>query len=201
MQKIFSAEILMIIVTLGTIVVQAIALSGNDSERSFSIMAIVLMAAGIISIIAFIMNLLGIIQARKDEAKFTYALYAVIGGIIASLVQSAFPDNSLVIGIANTFASICSALATFYVIEGILSLAEQLGNDDMIAKGKRARTIVVTLWLIVVILQLLGTFFGTGNETLVVVESVLVLSAGVLSIILFFVYLSYLSKARVMLGQ
>ena len=200
-QKIFSAEILMIIVTLGTIVVQAIALSGNDSERSFSIMAVVLMAAGIISIIAFIMNLLGIIQARKDEAKFTYALYAVIGGIVASLVQSAFPDNGLVIGIANTFASVCSALATFYVIEGILSLAEQLGNDDMIAKGKRARIIVVTLWLVVVILQLLGTFFGTGNETLVVVESVLVLSAGVLSIILFFVYLSFLSKSRVMLGQ
>ena len=201
MQKIFSAEILMIIVTLGTIVVQAIALSGNDSERAIGAAAIILVTAGVISIIAFIMNLLGIIQARKDEAKFTYALYAVIGGIVASLVQSAFPDNGLVIGIANTFASVCSALATFYVIEGILSLAEQLGNDDMIAKGKRARIIVVTLWLVVVILQLLGTFFGTGNETLVVVESVLVLSAGVLSIILFFVYLSYLSKSRVMLGQ
>ena len=201
MQKIFSAEILMIIVTLGTIVVQAIALSGNDSERSFSIMAIVLMAAGIISIIAFIMNLLGIIQARKDEQQFTYALYAVIGGIVASLVQSAFPNNGLVVDAANTVSSICSALATYFVIGGILNLAEQLGNADMIAKGKRARIIVVTLWLIVVILQLLGTIFGTGNDTLMLIESVLLVAAGVLSIILYFVYLSYLSKSRTMLGQ
>ena len=200
-KKIFTAEVLMLIVTLGTLIVNGLAMSQNRSDGLIAAAAIVLVVAGIISIIAFIMNLLGIIQARKDEAKFTYALYAVIGGIVASLVQSAFLDNGLVIGIANTFASVCSALATFYVIEGILSLAEQLGNDDMIAKGKRARIIVVTLWLVVVILQLLGTFFGTGNETLVVVESVLVLSAGVLSIILFFVYLSYLSKSRVMLGQ
>ncbi|MBQ3387440.1 MAG: hypothetical protein IJG53_08990, partial [Eggerthellaceae bacterium] len=60
---------------------------------------------------------------------------------------------------------------------------------------------VVTLWLIVVILQLLGTIFGTGNDTLMLIESVLLVAAGVLSIILYFVYLSYLSKSRTMLGQ
>ena len=109
-KKIFTAEVLMLIVTLGTLIVNGLAMSQNRSDGLIAAAAIVLVVAGIISIIAFIMNLLGIIQARKDESKFTYALYAVIGGIVASLVQSAFPDNGLVIGIANTFASVCSAL-------------------------------------------------------------------------------------------
>ena len=100
-KKIFTAEILMIIVTIGTVIVSGISMSGDRSEGAIGAAAIILVAAGVISIIAFIMNLLGIIQARKDEAKFTYALYAVIGGIIASLVQSAFPDNSLEIGRAH----------------------------------------------------------------------------------------------------
>ena len=60
---------------------------------------------------------------------------------------------------------------------------------------------MITLWLIVVILQLVGTIFGAGNETLLLIESVLLVAAGVLSILLYFVYLSYLSKARTMLGQ
>ncbi len=200
-KKIFTAEILMIIVTIGTVIVSGISMSGDRSEGAIGAAAIILVAAGVISIIAFIMNLLGIIQARKDEQQFTYALYAVIGGIVASLVQSAFPNNGLVVDAANTVSSICSALATYFVIGGILNLAEQLGNADMIAKGKRARIIVVTLWLIVVILQLLGTIFGTGNDTLMLIESVLLVAAGVLSIILYFVYLSYLSKSRTMLGQ
>ncbi|MBR3257610.1 MAG: hypothetical protein IKF96_01320 [Eggerthellaceae bacterium] len=200
-KKIFTAEILMIIVTIGTVIVSGISMSGNRSEGAIGAAAIILVAAGVISIIAFIMNLLGIIQARKDEQQFTYALYAVIGGIVASLVQSAFPNNGLVVDAANTVSSICSARATYSVIGGIQNLAEQLGNADMIAKGKRARIIVVTLWLIVVILQLLGTIFGTGNDTLMLIESVLLVAAGVLSIILYFVYLSYLSKSRTMLGQ
>ena len=200
-KKIFTAEILMLIVTLGTLIVNGLAMSQNRPDGLIAAAAIILVAAGVISIIAFIMNLLGIIQARKDESKFTYALYAVIGGIVASLVQSAFPNNGIVVDAANTVSSICSALATYFVIDAILSLAEQLGNADMIAKGKRARIIVITLWLIVVILQLVGTIFGAGNETLLLIESVLLVAAGVLSILLYFVYLSYLSKARTMLGQ
>ena len=92
-------------------------------------------------------------------------------------------------------------MATFFVIDGILSLAEQMRNKDMVAKGKRAKVILITLWVVVIALQLVGTIFGAANDTLLLIESVLLVAAGVLSVIAYLVYLAYLSKARVMLAQ
>ena len=200
-KKIFTAEIIMLLVSIAGVAASGLNLSDTGDSTILGMVAVALIAAGLLSVIAFILNLVGIVQARKDEAKFTNALWAVIGGIVMSCVQAAFADNAAVVDAAQTVASICSALATFFVIDGILSLAEQMRNKDMVAKGKRAKVILITLWVVVIALQLVGTIFGAANDTLLLIESVLLVAAGVLSVIAYLVYLAYLSKARVMLAQ
>ena len=199
-KQIFTAEMLSLLCVIVATIISGMMTSGAD-ESTMGVIAIVGLVTGIVAIIAFILKLLGVINARKDEGNFSYALWAILAGIVCSLVATAFSGNTTVSSICTAVNDICSALVTYYVITGILSLAKQLGNKDMIAKGKRARTILITIWVIVIILQLVSAIFGAGNETMNIIMAVLAMCAGILEIVLYIIYLAYLSKARVMLGQ
>lgn len=94
-KKIFTAEILALIGAIATVIgtisaLIAVAAAANNSTGGTAVAGgasvIFLLGAGVLGIIAFIMNIIGINSAAKDEASFKTALICVIVGIAGTAI-------------------------------------------------------------------------------------------------------------------
>ncbi len=215
-KRLFVAEILAFIAGIAAvaagILLIAFLISGNTASESnvagMLTMAGTGLAAGIcglavfvLAIISFIMNILGLFKASKDEPTFRIALFATFVCIAFSFTGAFFNT------IGNTFMqslmeALCTAfelLMTIYVIQGIRSLAVRLNDGEMDSKG----AVIFKLIFLIIVLEFVARvivviFGGTLAGT---VSAVITLCAAVLSIIQYILYLSYLSKGAKMLAN
>ena len=198
-KRIFIAQILLIL----TSVVSSIGSSmhgtgGTPDDATMTVIVALFAVAGLISLIAFVLNLLGLNDARKDDGNFQTAFIITLVGIAVSVVQFIFSSNSMVADLMNTFSTICEALIVYYVVKGIISLAGQLGDDDMVARGKRLVTLVLVMWGVTIALQIVALFFN-GSEALLAIGGILAIIGYILTIVVYVLYLLYLARAKKML--
>ena len=156
------------------------------------------MAAGIISIIALIINIIGINRASKDEPIFKTALIAVVVNILLSGIGSAAGENgSTLSDLMSILSSVAQVITCILIIRGIISLADQLGDGEMVERGNTTRNLVLCLFAVSLVLKAVSDFFIRGSGT---ASSILTLVAAILSLVQFIVYLSYLTRAKNMLA-
>lgn len=155
-------------------------------------------ATVVLAIIAFILKLVGVNKASKDEQAFKIAFYFIFIGIIASVVGGIFSTNTTVTNIVAVVSDIVSLGVTIYIIQGIKNLAEKLGDDNMIKKGDNLFNVILAIYVLIIIAQIINLIFG-GTAALVV-SAVVIIAAGILDIVQYILYLSYLSKAKKMLA-
>ena len=147
-KKIFTAEILSLISSVCvfvTIVLMLAALAStagavSDGSDGAAVGALASgagtvvfgIATVVLAIIAFILNIVGITKASKDEESFKMALYALIGGIILSVIGSAFTNvNGYVSSIMQALQVVADLLVLLYVIQGVRYLALKLNRPDI----------------------------------------------------------------------
>ena len=107
-KKIFTAEILSLIGTISLIIAAILVLATgamvetgaadaavNETMGMAAGFAIFGLVGSILMLVAFIMNLVGILSARKDEGLFNTALAFTIIGIVAAVLTSLFSKNEL----------------------------------------------------------------------------------------------------------
>ena len=207
-KKIFTAEILAIIAagcTLigGIMIVIAAASAGGGSKggavAGLAGTAIFMIAAAIISLISFIMNIIGINNASKDEPSFKTAFYCVLVGIVASIVAGIFSGNSVVNAIFTLVGNISSLAVTVFVITGIIKLADQLNNGEVSAKGNNQLKLIVAIYALSIIASLIVMILGGYSAS--VVAAVIYVIAMILNVIQIILYLSFLNKAKQMLAE
>lgn len=203
--KLFTAEVMMLLSTVALIVagiVLAVAAAMQaDAVAVGSMIALGIfgIAALVLSVVAFVLNFVGLIQANKDEASFSVALIATVVGIIASILMGVFSANTLVSGLMDTFTKIASLATTLFVVQGIVKLANRLGNQKMIQKGHTIFYLILTVQIIGIVARFIAALFG-GNAALALVAAVLAITAQVINLVAYFIYLAYLGRAKKMLA-
>lgn len=198
--RIYTAEILALIASVVVLAGAIVALigAGAGSGGSLAIGGILVIASSVVMIISFIMNIVGVGNASKDEDSFKRAMIAIIVGIIASILASAFSANEVVANIANAVSKVCELLVTLFCIIGIGNLAVKLGNSAVKEKADNLLKLIIAVQVISIIFSIVAVIFTSKFMT--VVAGILALAAAVCSIIVYILYLSLLSKGKKMLG-
>ncbi len=194
-------EVLMFVSAVLMITAQVDETAADKSIGTEAVAAFVLIIiAGILTIIAFIMNLSGIISARKDEPLFGRALIFTLTGIVSSTLSSILASNTTVSGILSVISDIAMLFVMIYVIEGIPALAKKLENDAMAEKGSRLITLILVGQILAIAAKAVSTIFE-GNRTAVITAAAIGLVSAAIDIAVLFIYFRYLGRSVKMLKE
>ena len=203
-KKLYTAQILSLIATIALLITAFAALfmvGAAEAEElgigaaSLGVAALFGLAAAVLAIIAFILKIGGLNAGAKDEPLFKTALSFAVAGIVVNALNAVL-TSEIVQRLATTFAPVAEVLLIYYVVSAIRSLADKLGDSDMVQKAKGVITIVYVTFGVGILAQVLGQFVLTGK-----VADVVEIVGYVLEIVEFVVYLSYLAKAKKMLSK
>ena len=209
LKKIYNSEILSLIAAaLGAVASsfggkasQEISGAGLTPGTAFGVM-IPLMAAGILAIVAAVMELFGLKDAAEDDEYFktgyTYALIGLVVSIAVSVLQYMKIGGGLLDDFGKLVSSFVQIAVTFYVISGIRNLAEKLGNAEMAGRGKKVFNIYAVTVILASVVTLLTTVLSGNIQT--VVAGILAVVTLVLTVVGYVLYLRYLRNAKEMLG-
>ena len=165
---------------------------------------------GIFALIAFILYLVGIGNASKDEDSFKKAMMFVLLSLICSVVSAFTGTVPALYTVLSILAPVFELCATVFVINGIIVLAGKVGNAQVENKGQTVIKLIVVILVLSIIASLIGgimsmVYGSAKNMTLLMVNgvttgsiiaSVLMVIATILQIISYFVYLSLLAQAK-----
>lgn len=203
-KKLFTAEILALIGTVALAIAAFAALvtvgaAEMDEQTvgaaSLGVAAVFGIAGGVLAIIAFILQIVGLNAGGKDEPLFKTALSFAVCGVVVQALAS-FVSSEFIQRFANTFVPVANVLLVYYVISAISNLAKKLGDNGMVQKAKTVITITYVAYGVQILAQVLSQFVVTGKAA-----DVIELVGYGLEIVQVIVYLSYLSKARKMLAK
>lgn len=152
----------------------------------------------IVLIVAIVFNLMGIVQASKDEEMFKTALYLILLGLGVGVVNAFFSNNELST-LFQIASDIVSLMVSVMIVNGISHLAELNRNIEVQERGQAViRLMVLTLGVSVIIkiaMMLVGGLF-TG-----LIGLMLVLAMVGLHIVYVIMYLVFLNRANRMLTE
>ncbi|MBQ9679337.1 MAG: hypothetical protein IJV48_01455 [Ruminococcus sp.] len=202
--KIFAAEILALI---GSICVVAAAIFaalaiGNENGTMLILAGVFTIIMAIVTVISYIINIVGIAQASKDEGNhFKTALILTIFGIVFTIVMAilgnAFPNNEIVTSLSNTTPDLINLFVMIAIILGVRNLAIQLKDSAVERKGSNILKVLICIGIITLVARFVATLIT--NSVGAVISVIILCVAGILSIVLYVLYLFYLSKAKKML--
>ena len=207
-KKIWLAEILMLLAAvIGIILIFVIAGNGtlvgeneiviNESAKTpISILGIV---SAVVALVAFILNLVGLIIARKDDSGFRIALLVTVLGVIASAVSAIWSTNAGLVKWMDTLTTIFSMFASYYVLTGIANLADQILDAETKALALKSRTLVEGSFCLTVIFKLIINIFNIQNGS--TIYTILAVVAMLLELVSYILYLRALSKGKKMLAK
>ena len=196
LRKVYNAQILSIIAAIIGIVSAAVmavlgkAIQSNaESVNTTDVVSIIfLIVAGILAIVAFILNFVGIGRTSKDDESFKNALMmlviAIAASVIGSAIQTKFPGTAKYLDYLHDLATL---FVTYYVIGGCMSIAEKKNDVNLAATCKTARTFIIVAWVITIVLEFLS---GAVNGLV----TVLAIVGGLCEIVAYIIYLVILSK-------
>ena len=105
------------------------------------------------------------------------------------------------LGLGHPFEEGILAMGTLALaMLGIISLADQLGDDAVAEKGRSLFKVIIAVYVIAII-GVASYTFVLINPALAVIAYVIVCISMVVSIVSYFLYLSLLSKAKKMLAK
>ena len=208
--KIFTGEIIGLfgsVALMVTAVLSVLALAMSETGESADTLFITIGILAIVSIalmlVAYIINLVGVGQASKDESSFRSAFYMAIFGIVFSVLSgflgNASEGNFFAQRLISMIPELVNLIMMICIVSGILNISATLHNSEMVSKGETILRIVFTVAMISLVVRavsgLIQSYVGTY-----IVMSILAFS-GILSVVNYFLYLSYLSKVKKMLAE
>lgn len=196
LRKVYNAQILLIIaaiisivsVVVMTVLGKAIQSGAQDINNTDVISVLFIIAAGIISIIAFFLNFIGVGKASRDDESFKNALIMLVIGLASSVISSALQNRLPNLArYLDYLHDISSLLVSYYVIGGCMSIAGKKNEEGLVSTCKTARTFIIIAWVITIVLEFLS---GAVNGFI----GVLAIVAAICEIVSYIIYLVILSK-------
>ena len=206
-KKIYKAEILALIAAIlmlmGSIFSATGLQAGEETASGNGLLiggGLIVIVAAILMIVAAILNIIGVNRAAEDESAFKSALIALLAGIAANIVVSAFSGNATISSIGRAISNVTEILASYFICTGVINLADRLNDSAVSASGKKVRSILIGIWAASAVLNVLTILFGT-NETMKAVIGIAAIVAVIISIVAYFLYICLLGKAKNMLAK
>ena len=206
-KKIYKAEILALIAAIlmlmGSIFSATGLQAGEETASGNGLLiggGLIVIVAAILMIVAAILNIIGVNRAAEDESAFKSALIALLAGIAANIVVSAFSGNATISSIGRAISNVTEILASYFICTGVINLADRLNDSAVSASGKKVRSILMGIWTASAVLNVLTILFGT-NETMKAVIGIAAIVAVIISIVAYFLYICLLGKAKNMLAK
>ena len=198
-KKIYAAEIMTLIsmILVGLVTVFA-ALAGVEAVQKFMIpefvAGILTLVSMVLIIIAYILNLIGLGQAGKDERKFfrtafILSIILIVLAIVSAVIQNMNVNDMDLIDLASRIIQI---IVSVFTICGIMELAKKLNRSKIVAAGSR----ILILWTVIYAASIVTGFIK--QET---VQGIIAIVSFVLMIVAYCIYLSYLGRACRMLRK
>ena len=213
-RKIYVAEILALIGTvLGLIALVGIVLTTASDEVGADVLAggaalgTILASAvfGVLMVISYIMTIIGVSKAGKDEESFRSAMLWIVIAMTASVLQGFLePKSEMASSLFSTISSCCNLIITYYILTGVVHLANRMGNDEVKAVASKSLKLVCAAYLIVAAVKLILTVMGgVGGTTMQGIlfgsGAVITVIAAIVGIIGYILYIRALSRASAML--
>ena len=207
-KKIWLAELLMLLAAIvGIVLIVVIAANSSlvgeevivNEDAVKTPAAILGIGTALIALVAFVLNLLGLINARKDDSAFSIALFVTLLGIVASVISSIWSGNQGLVKWMDTVLTICSLFASYYVLTGIANLAEQYPDEATKALALKSRTLLEGTFCATAIFKLIINIFKIQDGS--TIYTILSIIALVLELVSYVLYLRALSKGKKMLAQ
>ena len=205
--KIFASEILSLIATVASGIAAIMTIFFIEAESAESQAGAVAPALGVLAFgivglvlmfIAFIFQLIGVIQASKDESFFKAVIYLTLAGmLLTAIAQCVITTSPIVYNICGTLALVADIIASLFMILGISSMASQCENNAIVNKcGTLFRVI---LWIAIVgLITKFFSIFVTSSSAKAIVAVFSVISL-ILNITQYVLYIMILIKTRTML--
>ena len=205
-KKVFIGELLEIVSAIAALVssvLAALVTEGKLPEVVAAAVAGVALAAGIIAIIAFIIQMIGLFQAGFDENSFRTAFWTVLFTIalsIASVILSSFPVTKIAADVVDTLITVLRLFVVLFILNGIVVLAQRLNNEAMASEGRLLAFILIALFGISAILNIIPVFFGSVDWA-AKVSAIIAIVVSVLQFITYIIFVVYLGRATRMLKK
>ena len=206
-KKIWLAEMLMLLAAIvGIIIVIVMAANGTMVGEDIVInegvktpIAVLGIVTAVIALVAFILNLIGLINANNDDSAFRIALLVTILGVVASAISAIWSNNETLNKWMDTAITICSMFASYYVLTGIANLAEKMSDAATKALALKSRTLVEGSFCATALFKLIISIFKIQNGS--TISTILAVVALLLELVSYILYLRALSKGKKMLAK
>ena len=206
-KKIWLAEMLMLLAAIvGIIMVIVMAANGTMVGEDIVInegvktpIAVLGIVTAVIALVAFILNLVGLINANNDDSAFRIALLVTILGVVASAISAIWSNNETLNKWMDTALIICSMFASYYVLTGIANLAEKMSDAATKAVALKSRTLVEGSFCATALFKLIISIFKIQNGS--TISTILAVIALLLELVSYILYLRALSKGKQMLAK
>ena len=200
--KLFIAEILALIGALVMLVGAGLTVGGSVAAYNSGSLdaasglvtggAITMLGGLVLPIIGYIMQLVGLSQASKDEPKnFKVAFIAAIIALIASLVVGFTTSIEWLNKILTVVSGVGGIITFFFSIAGIMELARRMNRPEMVSLGNKISWMVVITYVLSFVIRLIP---------IAELAAVLAIASAIFSIITYIIFLVYLSRAKKMLA-
>ncbi len=175
--------------------------NGGSLEMNGWIVLIIIGLAGVLSLFASLINLIGYIQASRDETSFLGALIFMLLNVVLSGFGSYFQQSSEVFaGVFTISASIAELFMIILTVKGLVNLSYNLNSRKMVARGNVLLRLIAVICLLSVVAEILVFMFRLNVFVTSLLFSIMITNL-VLSLVYYIIYLVYLSGCCAMLSE
>ncbi len=148
----------------------------------------------------YILNFIGTAQAGKDESSFKSALLWILIGIALTAAALILGEDHYLYRYLSNGTRMTDILMTIYIIQGVICLANKLGNEEQAQRGKRVQNMIVFIYVLGFVFQIVNDFLNVEK-----ISPAVLAACGFAALILFIVayitFIRLLSKAKKMLQK
>ena len=204
-QKIWIAEMLMLLASVLSIVLLFVVANNSAVVEDVLVVAIdtptqvLSIASAVLMIVAFVLNLIGIINCRKDDKNFVNALIATVLGVICGIVNAIWGEAKPRLGEWMEFVMVMeSCYASYYVLTGVSNLSEAYPDPQTKKLVDKSRNWLLGSFCLSAILKLIVDIFNIQDGTPKTIMGIVAVLAEIVSYV---IYIMALNKSKKMLAK
>lgn len=211
LKKIFYAELISLIAlvpyAVSMVLIQFLPEEINENNAEMLPAEIVVTILSLVSLVlmtvAYVLNIIGYVNASKDNESFKKAMLLTIAGLVLTVVSGIMENVNASPILTNTFDSmeqILDLLITLTTISGIVTLSVTYGDLRMVDSGKALFKFLFAIYLPTLIAYVFVYMLRNTRSAAILAVTVTFISFA-LNAVYSLLYLRYLYRAVNMLEE
>lgn len=211
LKKIFYAELISLIAlvpyAVSMVLIQFLPEEINENNAEMLPAEVVVTILSLVSLVlmtvAYVLNIIGYVNASKDNESFKKAMLLTIAGLVLTVVSGIMENVNASPILTNTFDSmeqILDLLITLTTISGIVTLSVTYGDLRMVESGKALFKFLFAIYLPTLIAYVFVYMLRNTRSAAILAVTVTLISFA-LNAVYSLLYLRYLFRAVNMLEE